>query len=453
MKTKTYLLLPLLMLLAACTQNNNVLKALEENIGKDSNYYVLSLKTGNNLTFPIQPVESHVKGLATSGTVLERGVLLTNKPIYLNGSVFFTKCTGCDSCMQCYADAGLLKYNVKSRTETEVIADVELTAKGEKYLLSSINSSVAENGGKEYIRKYDEQGIKLVVENYSTPVKAKVLQKFSDNWYYCEAGTQVHTTPFLTALVGNIDEKNNTAKYAVYYLENTDENGKTSRSVELEKGFYSCGFNERDNYDLEEYKSLENILKTRYNLTDSIMTYHELTADKGKITLKGKEIDTGDSMPDWFSSSIFNADDSGWNKVFFVAGSSYTFDRIVDTYSWRWSDTEDEGANEVWQRENWKMKEVIFKMTRHCSPFDRNINDFDSDKMEWYGRCPYIEIDGTIFFPLQGLWASSKNAVKEGKYGYILRKPQPEESINLPATAFGTVQLKKPFTEIFPATE
>lgn len=453
MKTKILLLIPALMLMAACSQKHKVLTALEEHIGTNCDYYVLALKTGNDLTFPVQPVKTHGKGLTTSGGVLENGIVQTNRPIYYGGSVYFTECTGCDSCMQCYADAGLLKYNVKSRTGTKVIADVELTGKGKKYLLSSLNSAVTENGGRQYLKDYEEHGIRLVVVHYSTPVKAKILQKIAENRYYCEAGTQDHVTPFLTALGGNIDEsaKVHTKKYAVYYTEYTDEDGEKRGSVGTEEGFYACGLRTDDSYSLDEYKSLENILKNRYSLTDTIATYHQLTAYNGKITQNGKEIDTGDSMPDWFSSSIIDTDDSGW--IFYVVGSSYTFDKIIDIYDWQWSDTEVEGAHEAWQKEDWKMKEVIFKMTRHCSPYDRNINDFGSDKIEWYGRCPYIEIDGTVFFPLLGLWASSKNAVKKGQYGYILKKPQPEESINLPATAFGTVGLTKPFTEIFPASE
>lgn len=441
-----FLFLPILsLLLIGCNNYSDVRSKLEEELNNKCNYQTLMLKTGENIVIPIQPVAPHSSEILSGGSSIDDNIRCSNLPIIFRG-VHFIECTGCDSCMQCFADYGLIKYKIKERTETEIIADIKLTSKGKKYLLYNLNDSIKakiERGKATYITKSEENNEYLPVLSYETVEKTKVIQRLSDKLYLCKAETQEHITPFLKALGGKeSDTKKTENKYYVTYY--TYEGEKGEKQIAFEAESYTYELPSESSYNLDEYQSLENILKAKFNLSDTLATFSDV--EYSKLLDKGL-INKGDSLPNWFRESILKTEQRYKEQIFYILGSSYTLDKIIDTYDWKWSDTE-KIEKPKWEDELY-MEEVLFKVTRHCSPYDKFINNFESDKVTYYCRCPYIKVENTIYFPEgDGLWALSKKSVKEGQYGYITRKPQPNKDIKLPLSIYAKfISMKIPFSE------
>lgn len=419
---------------------------MEEELNEECVYYTLMLKTGENIVIPVHPVAPHPNKISGGGTSIDDNIQCSNMPLVFNG-IHYIECTGCDSCMQCFADYGLIDYDIKKRTETEVVADIKLTSKGKKYLLYNLNDSIKERrerGEATYITESEENNIYLPVLSYTTVGKPKVIQRLSKNLFYCEAETQEHITPFLKALGGKeSDAKNTVHKYSVTYYLYEDNHGEQQTAFEVRSN--TNIFPSNTAYNLDEYQSLENVLKAKFQLSDSIMTYSQY---KYSELIQEGAINESDSLPSWLQKSIIEIDESTYSPTFYILGSSYTLDKIIDTYDWKWSDTEK--TEKLSGEEEFYMKEVLFTVTRYCGPYEKHINNFKSDKITYYCRCPYIQVENTIYFPEgSGLWALSKNSVQEGQYGYITRKPQPNEDIVLPLSiTYGTISLKIPFSEL-----
>ena len=267
----------------------------------------------------------------------------------------YGSCTGCDSCMQAWADAGLINYNVKHKGQETVTADVELTSKGRKYLLSEMNGKVAEYaeqgyGDYSFIDEAMEQGFELMVTAYEEPVSSRVIYELCDERYLCEVDERVNMTPFLTAL-GADGQQTHTTRYDVIYREVDGE-----RQLEYRTGGLW--------YDIEH----EGVDISEGSIGDALMVRFGIHPKMG-----------------------------------------YQLLNDFTTRKWHFSMTESsrdvKGTGEPWQYEDWNMNEVFYK-----------VKSTGDDGKVYYGKCPYLQVGDTVYFPILGLWSESEDALKKAKY-------------------------------------
>lgn len=188
--------------LTACTGISKVEKDVQKDLEKEKERHVICLKTGE-VTLPTISNFPHVK-YPSGGLKLGFGNVYVVNGGFLGRLV---ECQGCDSCMTCYQKAGLIKYEVKERKDQTVVANIELTSKGKKYL---IENYVGSNSEIEELRNEKQVELLLVSkEKFELDIK-----KSADNshTYFCDAHRCLEMTPFLEA-IGGVDRNENTVKY------------------------------------------------------------------------------------------------------------------------------------------------------------------------------------------------------------------------------------------------
>lgn len=221
MKKIVYITIAFIFLLSGCGKKSLIQKKLS----KSDSYYVISLKEGNDISLPIEPIVPHDKQPSFSGSELQsRGVYiyLTNRYIHY----YPMGCTGCDSCMRCYDKEGLITYKVKERSDNKVIADVHLTSKGKRYLIQ--NMAAADT---VLINEASAQGFALLTTLYTTH-KAKNVSRLSDRKYLFDMVTTEHCTPFATAIGISPDSLKTREEHAEAYMVNMKECGFETDSEE-----------------------------------------------------------------------------------------------------------------------------------------------------------------------------------------------------------------------------
>ena len=177
-------------------------KIAQKDLERYRELYVIALQTGK-VTLPLGGKYPHVTYPNMGGleTPIDN-VWLVNGG-YL-GEIY--ECRGCDSCMTCYRDAGLITYDVIRRDSASVTATVQLTEKGQQYLIENqLNSFYSIVNAW---RRREQLEIMLIAKE-----KFDVIVQPSDTMgiYNCEAYRALELTPFLEALGGTV--KHNQADY------------------------------------------------------------------------------------------------------------------------------------------------------------------------------------------------------------------------------------------------
>lgn len=205
-----------LTVLAACSGGiSKVEKDMQKDLDEYRERHVLVLKTGE-VTLPAVSQLPHEK-YPNGGRKLEFANLYIVNLGFM-GRTFV--CQGCDSCMTCYQKAGLITYDVKERNDQTVVANVELTSKGKKYLIENYVGGYPEI---EEWRNNDHVELMLVsTEKFELDIKKSAD---GSETYFCEARRCLDMTPFLEA-IGGQDRDENTDKYPHKYKIVYDEENK-----------------------------------------------------------------------------------------------------------------------------------------------------------------------------------------------------------------------------------
>ncbi len=206
----------LLIIMAACSgSSSRVEKDMQKELDEYRERHVVGLKTGE-VTLPTVSHLPHVKYPGGGGKLGFANTYIVNGGFM--GRAF--ECQGCDSCMTCYQKAGLITYDVKERNDQTVVANVELTSKGKKYL---IENYVGGYPKIEEWRNNDHVELMLVsTEKFELDIKKSAD---GSNTYFCDAHRCLDMTPFLEA-IGGQDRDENTDKYPRKYKIVYDEENK-----------------------------------------------------------------------------------------------------------------------------------------------------------------------------------------------------------------------------------
>lgn len=198
-------------LFSACSgKYANVERDVKKELSRYEEYYVIALQTGE-VILPITTEHPHVKHPEAGG--VETGmdnVWLVNGG-YL-GEIY--ECRGCDSCMVCYKEAGLIDYKVQERNETTVKASVQLTPKGKEFLIEhyvGTYSQLLEWRSRECIEM-----ILVAKEKFHLDIAS-----IDATTYECKAYRSLTLTPFLKVVGGTEKDENRdyVRKFRIEYNE------------------------------------------------------------------------------------------------------------------------------------------------------------------------------------------------------------------------------------------
>ena len=438
----------LLSTFAACS-SNSVLSKYEEDLTSKAQWSVIAFETGENIVLPVHTNRKHRNYDSFSGGELGGNVTCSTLDRWLN------ECQGCDECMQYYADKGLIDYKVTKRDEHQVVADVELTSKGRKYLLVNMMEG-ADN--YSYVTEFEDKGVVLVVANYEKYSNPKMIYELADytgatihsRTYICDIDEEVVRTPFLFPEDDGKDvETRKTVRREVSlltYLEDGHE------AIEYRDNSNSKILSDNKNcYDLSEYGSIEEVLKSKFCLSDTLACVYEAYPEKGGISFGSKKItvDKDGEFPDWFRVSLIDEEKTwyGTTSVYYLLGASFELDKIVSDRKWHWNMTEEPVEYSdlgQWAYEDWNMKELVYRIKVMASPFWQYLNDLDSDEYYMYGRCPYLQVGNRIYMPSYGMWGASKQSVCDASYLEI------KGDVEYPAMYWMTMaELTKSIKEIY----
>lgn len=409
----------LLSTFAACS-SNSVLSKYEEDLTSKAQWSVIAIETGENIVLPVHSNGKHRNDASFYGGELGRNVTCSTLDSWLN------ECQGCDECMQYYADKGLIDYKVTKRDEHQVVADVELTSKGRKYLLASMKEGA---GNYSQVTELEDKGVVLVVANYEKFSNPKMIYELADNtdgnWhrerYICDICEEVVRTPFLFPEDDGKDtETRKTVRRDVYLLTDLEDGHE---AIEYKNGGVVYNL-EREGYDLTEYGSIEEVLKSKFCLSDTMACVYEAYPEKGGISFGSKSItvDKDGEFPDWFRESLIHEEKNwyGTTSVYYLLGASFELDKIVTDRKWHWNMTEEPmeygSGPGSWVYEDWNMKELVYRIKVTASPFWQYLKDMDSAEYYIYGRCPYLQVGNRIYMPSYGMWGASKQSVCDASY-------------------------------------
>lgn len=113
-------------LCTSCRNNHaEVERIIRNHLEPTKELYALALQTGE-VTLPLGGKYPHVTYPAPGGTETPISNVWIVNGNYM-GKTY--ECHGCDSCMKCYQDAGLITYNIVRRDSTSVRSIVCLTEK------------------------------------------------------------------------------------------------------------------------------------------------------------------------------------------------------------------------------------------------------------------------------------------------------------------------------------
>lgn len=105
------------------------------------------------------------------------------------------ECHGCDSCMKCYQDAGLITYNIVRRDSTSVRSTVCLTEKGKQYLIERHIS-----GFHPIINAWRRREQLEVVLVAKEKFDLEIHPSDTTEIYHCKVHRKLEITPFIEAL-------------------------------------------------------------------------------------------------------------------------------------------------------------------------------------------------------------------------------------------------------------
>lgn len=411
----------LLSTFAACS-SNSVLSKYEEDLTSKAQWSVIAFETGENIVLPVHTNRKHRNYDSFSG-----GELGGNVTCSTLGSLI-KECQGCDECMQYYADKGLIDYKVTKRDEHQVVADVELTSKGRKYLLANMKEGA---GNYSYVTEFEDKGVVLVVANYEKFSNPKMIYELADHTgatihlrrYICDIDEEVVRTPFLFPEDDGKDvETRKTVRREVSlytYLEDGHEAIEYSDDSKILSDNKNC-------YDLSEYGSIEEVLKSKFCLSDTLACVYEAYLEKGGISFgfgsngsKKITVDKDGEFPDWFRASLIDKEKYATTTVYYLLGASFELDKIVTDRKWHWNMTEEPveySDHGQWVYEDWNMRELVYRIKVTASPFWQYLKDLDSDEYYMYGRCPYLQVGNRIYMPSYGMWGASKQSVCDASY-------------------------------------
>ncbi len=166
---------------------------MQEDLNRYKELYVIALKTGI-VTLPLGGEYPHV-------TYPNAGGLDTPIPnVWLvNGGYLGEayECRGCDSCMICYKDAGLITYDVLQRDSNSVTAKVRLTERGQQFLVA--NHLEGFYPILNAWRRREQLEMMLVAKE---KFELQVQPSDTAGIYRCDALRKLEITPFLEALGG-----------------------------------------------------------------------------------------------------------------------------------------------------------------------------------------------------------------------------------------------------------
>ncbi len=422
MKIQLFYALALAVALAGCKDSKNVEEVKKYHSPLD--HYALAIQVGDDIRLPVKPIVRHRTNFNFVGTIMDH--------LYLTNSSFYDTslgCQGCDSCMTCFADAGLVDYDVKSRTDDEVIASVHLTPKGEKYLMENCMDGFKEekvdrfrNGEAKSFRK---DGIELVCYAYKDFKEVNILKNVADKEFIAETVEQVVATPFGKVLgveegvhIGDTIGPNH---YYYYYLDQrTKADTLLSHSEFTEKM--------KQAYDLDEYGSLENILRHHYNLLDSLWTVYTVWFSsyggmKGGMSIPDSLVSYNRPLPDWFKESIVTTEGQGEDQEFVVRGRHCELVDLEDVHNWK--PLPGERLDDDWSK--WRMKEVYFTVKSYNSPLIRHCKGTVLPEEEtYYTKCRFIEIGNKIWIPEQHCWWFPKKEDRDQTVYYPARNADDE---------------------------
>lgn len=310
----------LLSTFAACS-SNSVLSKYEEDLTSKAQWSVIAFETGENIVLPVHTNRKHRNYDSFSG-----GELGGNVTCSTLGSLI-KECQGCDECMQYYADKGLIDYKVTKRDEHQVVADVELTSKGRKYLLANMKEGA---GNYSYVTEFEDKGVVLVVANYEKFSNPKMIYELADHTgatihlrrYICDIDEEVVRTPFLFPEDDGKDvETRKTVRREVSlytYLEDGHEAIEYSDDSKILSDNKNC-------YDLSEYGSIEEVLKSKFCLSDTLACVYEAYLEKGGISFgfgsngsKKITVDKDGEFPDWFRASLIDKEKYATTTVYYL---------------------------------------------------------------------------------------------------------------------------------------
>lgn len=203
-----------LFVLSACSSKYaNVESDVRKELSRYTEYYVIALQTGE-VTLQMNVEYPHVKHPASGG--VETGI---DNVWLVNGGYLgeIYECRGCDSCMVCYQQAGLIDYEVKKREGATVKASVQLTPKGKKYLIENYVGSYSQL--LEWRSRESIEMILVAKEKFDLDIEL-----IGAKTYGCNAYRSLMLTPFLQAIGGT--EKDITVDYVRKFRVEYNEKGE-----------------------------------------------------------------------------------------------------------------------------------------------------------------------------------------------------------------------------------
>ncbi|WOG12636.1 hypothetical protein RJT08_05995 [Bacteroides caccae] len=153
--------------------------------------YALALQTGE-VTLPLGGKYPHVTYPAPGGTETPISNVWIVNGNYM-GKTY--ECHGCDSCMKCYQDAGLITYNIVRRDSTSVRSIVCLTEKGKQYLIERHIS-----GFHPIINAWRRREQLEVVLVAKEKFDLEIHPSDTTEIYHCKVHRKLEITPFIGAL-------------------------------------------------------------------------------------------------------------------------------------------------------------------------------------------------------------------------------------------------------------
>ena len=179
-------------LCTSCRNNHaEVERIIRNHLEPTKELYALALQTGE-VTLPLGGKYPHVTYPVPGGTETPISNVWIVNGNYM-GKTY--ECHGCDSCMKCYQDAGLITYNIVRRDSTSVRSTVCLTEKGKQYLIERHIS-----GFHPIINAWRRREQLEVVLVAKEKFDLEIHPSDTTEIYHCKVHRKLEITPFIEAL-------------------------------------------------------------------------------------------------------------------------------------------------------------------------------------------------------------------------------------------------------------